>query len=210
MGSDMCKSYLFIISIVTALSISSPAHAKVYKWVDDQGVTHYGEVIPTEYANKTRDTINKSGMLDKRPEKQDAETIKAKEEAEKKRKIERQAEIEQQRRDNAMLDTYSNVAEIDLARDRSLVLINARVESNKMLLKSSQGTLDDLKLEVDVRNKEGKKIPASLANDIAQTEARVARYQAELSKSEEEVTTVKTRFEKEKELYRRLKAGMAK
>lgn len=192
------------------LSVTINAESKVYKWVDDHGVTHYGEVIPAEYANKDRDTLNKAGLIEKRIEKADPETIRAKEEADKQRKIENQAAMEQQRRDSAMLNTYSNETEIDQARDRSLVLIKARIESNKMLLQSSQGTLDGLNKEVETRTKEGKKIPQSLANDIAGTEARVARYSAELSKSEEELNTVRTRFENEKELYRRLKGTESK
>ena len=195
--------------ILSAL-ISVQAEAKLYKWVDDKGTTHYGEVIPPEYANKDRDSISKSGLLDKRPEKVNPEALRAKEEAEQKRKVDNQATMEQQRRDSALLNTYSNENEIDMARDRSLVLIDARIESNKMLLISSQATLNGHKKEFDSRSKTGKKIPQSLLNDIAQTEARVARYKAELVKSEEELAAVKARFESEKELYRKLKGSSTK
>lgn len=181
------------------------AEAKLYKWVDDSGTTHYGEVIPPEYANKERDSLKKSGLLEKRPEKVNPDAIRAKEEEEQKKKVENQAAMEQQRRDSALLNTYSNENEIDQARDRSLVLINARIESNKMLLKSSQGSLDEHKAEFDSRTKSGKKIPASLTSDIALTESRVAKYQTELSKSEEELSVVKARFEADKELYRKIK-----
>ena len=195
----------FIVSVLFSLN----AEAKLYKWVDDKGVTHYGEVIPPEYANKDRDTLNKSGMIEKHQEKISPEAIQAKEEAAKQRKVERQAEIEQERRDNALLNTYSNENEIDLARDRSLVLVNARIDSNKMLLQSTQGTLADLQKEADTRTKSGRKIPASLQNDITQSEARVEKYKMEIVKSEDELAAVKTRFEKEKELYRKLKGGTA-
>jgi len=186
------------------------AEAKLYKWVDDNGTTHYGEVIPPEYANKERDSINKAGLLDKRPEKVNPEALRAKEEAAQKKKIDNQATMEQQRRDSALLNTYSNENEIDMARDRSLVLIEARIESNKMLLISSQSTLDGYKKEFDSRTKAGNKIPRSLLNDIAQTEARVARYKSELIKSEEDLAAVKARFEGEKELYRKLKGTAPK
>jgi hypothetical protein len=39
------------------MAFSLSAEAKLYKWVDDKGVTHYGEVIPPEYANKEKDTL---------------------------------------------------------------------------------------------------------------------------------------------------------
>jgi len=206
----MSRSRVVAAGFILSVVFSVHAEAKLYKWVDDNGTTHYGEVIPPEYANKDRDSINKAGLLDKRPEKINPETIRAKEEADQRRKIENQAAMEQKRRDSALLNTYSNENEIDMARDRSLVLIEARIESNKMLLISSQSTLDGYKKEFDNRTKAGNKIPRSLLNDIAQTEARVARYKAELVKSEEDLAAVKARFEGEKELYRKLKGTAAK
>jgi hypothetical protein len=206
----MSKSGILVAGFILSALISVQAEAKLYKWVDDKGTTHYGEVIPPEYANKDRDSISKSGLLDKRPEKVNPEALRAKEEAEQKRKVENQATMEQQRRDSALLNTYSNEHEIDMARDRSLVLVDARIESYKMLLISSQATLDGLKKERDNRSKTGKKIPQSLLNDIAQTEARVARYKVELARSEEELAAVKARFEGEKELYRKLKGSSTK
>ena len=203
----MFNSKISGLVFILTLSFSLSAEAKLYKWVDDKGITHYGEIIPPEYANKDRDSISKSGLLDKRPEKENPETIRAKEEAEAKRKNDNQAAEEQKRRDSALLNTYSNENEIDLARDRSLVLINARIDSYKMLLKSSQSTLDELKKESETRTKQGKKIFQSLSNDITQTEAKVSKYNTELSKSEEELAKVKTRFENEKELYKKLKGG---
>ena len=40
----------FAIALIAGLVFSLPAAAKLYKWVDDQGVTHYGETIPPPYA----------------------------------------------------------------------------------------------------------------------------------------------------------------
>lgn len=201
----MLKFKFLILSFILFNAFTLNAEAKLFKWVDDNGVTHYGEVIPPEYANKDKDTLNKKGMIDKRPEKVDPAALKAKEEADQKMSAEKQAAMEQKRRDNTLLNTYSNEKEIDLALDRSLLLINARIESNKMLLSSSKSSLDDLQKESDLRSKGGKKVPVSLTNDIAKTEAKVANYAAELSKSEDELNVVKTRFEHEKELYKKLK-----
>ena len=193
-----------------SLIFSVHAQAKLYKWVDEKGTTHYGEVIPAEYANRDRDTLNKSGLIEKRAEKENPEATRANQETENQRKIDNKAALEQKRRDSALLNTYSNEAEIDQALERSLVLIRARIDSNKMLQKSTQNTLDDLKKEAESRTKSGKKIPASLTNDINQTEARITRYTTELANSEAELISVKTRFANEKALYRKLKGEPAK
>ena len=201
----MFKSKIVGFSLASLIIFSMNAHAKLYKWVDDQGITHYGEIIPPEYANKERDSLRKSGVLEKRPEKITPEMKQAREEEAQRKKLADQATMEQVRRDSALLNTYSNENEIDQARDRSLVLVNARIESNTMLLKSAQTTLDEHKSEVETRTKAGRKIPQSLTDDITESEARVAKFKTELHNSEEELIAVKGRFEREKLLYRRLK-----
>lgn len=201
-----------IISLIflVAMLVQSNAEAKLYKWVDEKGITHYGEIIPPEYANRDRDSLNKSGLLEKRPEKINPDAVRTKEAAEAQRQIDDKAAIEQKRRDAALLNTYSNEKEIDQARDRSLVLINARIDSSKILLKSSQDTLEEHVKEIESRTKAGKKIPPSLTKDLATSEARVLQWQADLNKNEQDLIAVKTRFEGEKELYRKLKGGAPK
>ena len=34
----------------------------LYKWVDDQGVTHYGDHVPPEYAGQEQHIINSQGV----------------------------------------------------------------------------------------------------------------------------------------------------
>ena len=206
----MINTKILSAGFIVLAAISISAEAKLYKWVDDKGTTHYGEVIPPEYANKERDSLKKSGLIEKRPEKADPASIQAKQDAEAKQKIDNQAAMEQKRRDNALLNTYSNENEIDMARERSLVLIKARIDSNQMLQKSSQTALVDLQKEADTRTKQGKKTPQSLLNDIADREARVEKYNIEIRKNEEELNSVKSRFDNEIELYRKLKGSTAK
>jgi hypothetical protein len=206
----MRKTVWVSLGCVVALSFSIAAEAKLYKWVDKNGETHYSETIPPEYADQNKETLSKSGLIQKKVEKPDPNALKAKKDADIEKKREQEAEMEIKRRNNTLLNTYSNEHEIDLARDRSLVLVNARIDSNKILLKSSQDSLNDLHKEADSRTKSGKKIPASLTNDISQMESRIKKYQEELTKGETELQEVKDRFAKEKELYRQIKGGNAK
>ena len=36
--------------------------AKSYKWVDEQGVTHYGDAVPPEYSKQGRSELNAQGV----------------------------------------------------------------------------------------------------------------------------------------------------
>lgn len=200
----MCNSKIIVAVITFFVMASFNIEAKLYKWVDNDGVTHYGEVIPPEYATKDKEHTENTLKSGKNVEIMNPEMIRAKEEEGAKRQAANKEMEEKAKRDNALLNTYSSEKEIDLARDRSLQLISARIESNKILLKSSKGTLLDLKDEEAVRIREGKNIPSSLHDDIALAEDKVSRYQVQLGKSEEEYLSVKTRFENDKILYRKI------
>ena len=104
-----------------------------------------------------------------------------------------------------MLNSFTTEKEIDLSRDRSLLQIEARINSFTTLIKSAQTTLDDLNKESDNRVKAGRKIPQSLTDDIAEAEARVAKLTKDLEFNQKESVTVRERYENEKKRFRELK-----
>lgn len=206
----MLKTNLIAVALVIFCTISVNAGAKMFKWVDDNGITHYGETIPPEYANKDATELNKNGEVEKRIEIPTPEGRLAKEKDEAKRNAEQQAAIEAKRRDNALLSTFSNEKEIDLARDRSSQQVEARIGSIKTMLNSAQESLAGNHKEQDSLASQNKKIPASLIDDIARGEAKIQRLQNELSQSEQELAKVHARFNADKARFIELKNGNAK
>jgi chromosome segregation ATPase len=197
----MIKSKLLVTSAALCAAFSMNAEAKLYKWVDESGTTHYGETIPPEYANKETMKLDK-GRLEKREDKLRDEQKKAVELD----PVAEKARIEAKRHDDALVNTYSNEKEIDLARDRNLLQVEARINSNTTLLKSAQTTLDELNKERDAIAKQPqRKIPPSLTEDIAAAEERVAKLKKDLETSQKEMDTVKARYESDKQRYRELK-----
>lgn len=196
----MNKSKLLVASAVLCAAFSFNADAKLYKWVDESGTTHYGETIPPEYAGRDAKKLEKGRVVDRNDNFDSVKQNSAKKET-----PEDKAAVEASRRDNALLNSYSNEKEIDLARDRNLLQVEARINSYSTLLKSAQATLNDLHKESDAITKNGRKIPASLTEDIADAEARVAKLQKELETSQKESDAVKARYEGDKQRYRELK-----
>lgn len=196
----MIDSKLLVGAAALCAAVSLNAEAKLYKWVDDSGTTHYGETIPPEYANKETMKLEK-GRLEKREEKnKDAKNKDAPLDP-----VAEKAAMEAKRRDTALLATYSNEKEIDLARDRNLMQVEARVNSYTTMLKSAQSQLEELRKEKADLTAQGKKIPASLTDDLAESETLVARRAKELETSQKEVEAVKARYEADKQRYRELK-----
>ena len=196
----MTKSRLVLTCAVLGTLFCLSAEAKLYKWVDNQGITHYGEVIPPEYANRDTKELDHGRITDHKGT-FDTDKINSK----KAETPEEKATLEARRRDSALLNSYSNEKEIDLARDRNLLQIEARINSYTTLKKSVQETLNGLHQESENRTKKGWKIPQSLTDDISATEARVADLDKNLAENQKELDATKARYEADKLRYRELK-----
>ncbi|HKB59513.1 MAG TPA: DUF4124 domain-containing protein [Gallionellaceae bacterium] len=180
---------LLVFALPLALS-SMPAEAKLYKWVDQNGETHYGQTIPPEYADQKKVQINKEGMEVRQKPKAPAAPGKPAAPAQK-----TPEQIQQERYDNMLLATYANEGEIDDQRDRSLQLINARISGIQMQLKSAQDDLNGYKKE---------KAPA---RDVAQATRRVDALKAQLADAEADADKVKARYAADKKRYHELTAN---
>lgn len=193
-----------LAALVIGLSFSLPAAAKMYKWVDDEGVTHYGETIPPEYADKDRSELNKSGRVIKKREVLTPEERRAKEQEAAQKREAAEAALERKRRDRALLNTYSNVKEIDLARNRNLQQVDARLNSINSRLKMASNNLLGLQKEAEGFTSSNRQMPKSLQEDLQEAQARVDKAQRDMEKAQAEKAAVEARFDADKARYKEL------
>ena len=196
------------ISFTLGISFSLPAAAKLYKWVDENGTTHYGETIPPEYAGKDRAELNKAGRVIKKQDVLTPEELRAersnKEQEEARKLSEEKAALERKRRDKALIDTYSNVNEIDLARKRNLQQIELRINGINANLKMASDNLLGLQKEAEAYTSANKKIPASLQEDLQEAQTRLDKLQKDLEKPQTEKAAMEARYDADKARYREL------
>lgn len=191
----------FFFALITGLTLSFPAAAKLYKWVDDNGVTHYGETIPPEYADKDREELNKYGRVIKSEEVMTPERRREKEQEEEKQREAEKAALEQQRHDRTLINTYSNVNEIDLARKRSVQQIDARINMLNSNLNTANERLLSLQNEADRYAKSNREMPASLKDDLKITQERRDKLQQDLEKPNAQKAALEARFNADRKRY---------
>lgn len=192
-----------LATLIISVTFSLPAAAKMYKWVDDKGTTHYGETIPPEYANKDRVEMDK-GRVTKKVEIMSAEDRAAKKEADAKKREENQVVLDQKRHDATLINTYSSADEIDLARKRNLQQVEARITSNQSQVKLANDNLKTLQQEAEKLTKAGKPIPDSLNEELQQAQTQVAKRQKNLDASLAEKAAVEAKFDADKVRYKEL------
>lgn len=195
--------------VLIVVVFSTTAEAKLYKWVDGKGVTHYGEVIPPEYTNKSNTLLSDKGLLIKRTEEINSKDQRANEKDEAKKRIDNEAKLELSRKDKALQNTFSSEKEIDLARDRNLHQVESLISSIQSMQKTARESLQNYQQEAVERKRAGRKLHASLQADITEGENKLAKLQLDLVKAQEKAASVKASYEADKMRFREL-SGSAK
>src|ERR1700693_5379948 len=128
-GEVFLKNLAWAVSVVllvatTSFSAGTPPSngRKLYKWVDEQGVTHFGDHIPPEYASQEQHVVNSQGVETERIEAQRTPEQVA---AEEKTKFE--AEQRANRTKN-VLHTYVSVSQTERLRDQRLALLSDQIK----------------------------------------------------------------------------------
>jgi hypothetical protein len=112
----------------------------LYKWVDEQGVTHYGDHIPPEYAAQEKQIINSQGVEINRLEALKSPEALAVDE-------QKRAEAEQSKnRDRNLLNTYASVQEIERLRDQRVTLLTDQIKVTSQFLEVLNGKLKKLRV----------------------------------------------------------------
>lgn len=199
----MTKFRLFT-TIILGITFSFPAAAKLYKWVDDRGVTHYGETIPPEYADKDRSELNKSGRVIDSKDVLSPEEIRAQRASMADEEAKKREELESKRRDTMLVNTYSSVEEIELARKRNVKQIELRINGISSQINIVENQLLRLQNEVDSYSKANRKIPPSLEDDLQTAKERLEKLNGDLEQPVSEKAALDARYDSDKARYKQL------
>jgi uncharacterized protein involved in exopolysaccharide biosynthesis len=174
----------------------------MYKWVDENGVTHYGQTIPPEYREQAAQELNRRGMTVRRidaagtPEERRALEEKLEREREEQKRL-----AEQRRRDRALVNTYGSPEEIDAARDRNLALPIQVLRSLEPRMKKAQARLAKLEAQRDELNQAGKAVSDYLLEDIEVEKREVETLRADMDRQSAQIATIRTRYEADRKRF---------
>lgn len=188
---------------IVLFAIATIAHAELYKWTDSRGVVHYSDHLPPDAVNGAHEELNHQGVAIRHtgkaaPLSQQA-TSTAEEERNRQLARDRQAS---ERRDRALLDSYSSVAEIELAKGRALSTIRGQIASTTSYAADIARRCDELKAEKAAYG--SRPVPAAITHELASTEAELARQQAFIAERKNEAATITARYDADRLRYEQL------
>ena len=206
----MIRNTLSLIMLVLGILMFSQAGfaAGLKKWKDKDGQWHFGDVIPPEYSQQSYEELNKQGMtIDvQQRAKTDAEIAEEKRKAAIEEKKKKQAE-EQARHDRILIDTFSNVDDIVMARDGKVAAINSRISLAEKRIEKLQQDLDSRMGEAAAQERSGKTPSKELKRDIDSLRRQVKNQQDFINAQNNEKDEVMASYAKDIQRFKELRSG---
>jgi septal ring factor EnvC (AmiA/AmiB activator) len=195
-----CSTSLRVLQItLLSLLFSTAVHAggtKIHKWVDDKGVTHYGDKIPAKDSHRDNTVLNKQGVVVKHNQISNINHNDVD-----------QSLAEQKKRDRALRASYSNEQEIDLARDRSLQMDEVVIQSLEQRRASALKRQENNQKNIDGFVKQQKPVPEDLSQNKSEIKAEITSIDEQIAKRKSIMDETKKRFEEDKERFIEIKAS---
>jgi uncharacterized Ntn-hydrolase superfamily protein len=184
----------------TGTAIAQSANGKVFQWEDTEGVMHYGDRVPPEYASTGHIILNKQGVeVDRVAAERTKEEIAAARRLAELRAEQLKARNQALLRDKVLLSTYLSIEEIEALRDRRIELVAGQIRVTQIYLDNLRERL--LKLEKEAQrfhpystNPDAPMIDQKLARELSDTLDSILLYEQNLARSRQEQDQLASKF----------------
>jgi hypothetical protein len=181
-----------------------------YRCTGADGKKHYGQALPQACVGRPLELLNKQGLVVRRIDHEAEEKARlAKEaDAEKRRELEA-AQRDAQRRNQALLATYTSEKDIEDARVRDL-------REHKKQVQEVEGRIEDIKKrqarfqkDLAVYSEAGKgEPPARLKEEITNAEIDLKAQQGLLDAKKKEAVSINARYDEDRRRYKEATAAV--
>ena len=210
----------FLAMLLTGLLVAGTAHAEkkkkstptskgqTYSWVDENGVTHYGDSVPSEYSQREQRVLNAQGLeVRKRQAEMSASEAAA---------FAAQQKEETRRREHDMflVSTYPSVKEIENVRDTRVDQINGQIVASEAYIATLTTRVDGLKQRsmsyAPYNTKPGaRRMPDDLAEEMVRALSELRTQNAALAKRKAERQSVMDQFSADINRFKELRTSAA-
>lgn len=207
----MRKAIPTLATVLLGLVFVGPAHAQArqtYKWVDEKGVTHYGDSVPPEYSQREQHVLNKQGVetQQRQAEMSAAEAVAA--------AAKQKEEANRRQHDIFLVSTYPSVKEIENVRDTRVDQINGQISAAEAYIASLSTRVDGLKQRAQMfapyNTKSGaRRMPDDLAEEMVRALSELRTQNSALAQRRAELKTVMDTFDADIARFKELRTSAA-
>lgn len=181
---------------------------KIVCWKDKSGkVIGCGDRVPPEFRQNEAKILDSRGIV-REIKVSGEEAARLKEEEKKKAALKAEEDrriAEQRRQDLALVNTYASPREIDLRRDRELLVVDLQIQQLQAALKSAAHALESQQKRHASLEKSGKPVPDGVRDDLARAQEEKARVEARIVDKEKDKARISAAYAQQKARYLELK-----
>lgn len=206
----MRKTTIPIVTLLAAalLTFSFAAEAQQrYRWTDGDGNRQISDRIPADAARYRIEVLNNRGMVMRVIEPQIL-TDEQREEAERQAEATEQARLAgeaQARHDRMLLQSYTSVRDLELARDNRLQGLAAQIRVSQSAGDNLQQNVDELQAQVDRLEANDRPVPDALAARLERAREQLAANQRFVAARLQEYEELEGNFAVDLERYKALR-----
>jgi len=178
-------------------------------WKDKSGKTiGCGDKVPPEYQDNANKVLNQRGITVKQtdpaltPEQKAAQAAEAEQ-----KKIDAQKHMEEARHDRALLDSFTEVKEIDLKRNRDIQQIEVNISAQQTNLKNVTDRQNETRGKMEAFKKDNKPVPAPIQEDFDRLELEKSKIQGQILQKRKEIVDRNQEYDAMKKRFLELKGG---
>jgi hypothetical protein len=194
----------------------APLASAVYKCVDENGRTLFGDVPPAACAKVPIYQVSPSGLVLKRIDPTPtAQQVELQREERERHAKEARIAAEQRRKDLALLNSFGSAAEFDVARDRNIEPISGRITAAQDRIRELDQREAQLTKQAQAFTervgKDGQpgEAPAWMVEDLQRVRDERSSLRAAIGRFRKEIEEVRVRFDTDKKRWVALKSGEA-
>jgi hypothetical protein len=207
-GTDEGRGSMWLLPALLVgallLAIATTAHAGMYRWVDAQGSVHYSDRLPADAVDRASSELNRNGVVVRSVgQAPTGDQLRARQaETTQKRELARE-KMASERRDRALLDSYTSEDDIDLAKARALSTIEGQITSAQAYI----AQIDKRRRELEALKPVGAQVsaPASARHELDSIDTELARQAEFIVGKQKEAAAMANRYDLDKQRYHELK-----
>jgi len=177
--------------------------APVYRWIDENGTVHYGDSVPPQYSQDSRDVLNEQGVqIGHVVGRESASQFSAEQQV-------AQEAAAREQHDKFLLSTYASSSEIEQLRDERLDQIDGQIKASASYIDSLTLRLAALEERAEhfspySTGGNARRMPDDLAEELVNTsnEARLQRSALEAKRQAQ--SDMRVQFQTDIQRYREL------
>lgn len=199
---------LAFFAIALCIATGAAAAPKIVKWVDEKGVTHFGNSQPGAATGLGSQTLNAQGIpTNTQVSQQTAATValEAKRLEELKRNLAKQAAADQR-----LIDSYASEKDLERNYQQNVELLDQQISSTKGDIENRQKGLNKLVATAAESERAGRPVAEQIKMMIVNERAQIETQKAYIATRQTARVTAKVQFDANLKKYREVIARSKK